>query len=131
MICTSPGHSYELDVYDNEISCGGFRQYLFFMKRIGKRYPGNTGDPHSGTNCQEVLRVLIDRLKYLNNQIPCAETESCINMARQMIFMLEVRAKRVKGKVLYLPLSSINYIEEHQVCKVCGHIGHMVCDKIH
>ncbi len=123
----TPGHSYVLEVYDVvPKDPAPFRQYLFFMKRIGERYPGNEGSPHPGTNCQEVLRALIDRLLYLNNQIPCAETEICIGHARHMILMLEMRAKRVKGKHLPVPLE--HEIEKYPTCKVCGHI---LCEENH
>src|SRR5258707_13345918 len=48
-------------------------QTLQFVKREGEGYPGNIGH-HEGTTMQEVLRVLIDRAKYINGQIPCDET---------------------------------------------------------
>ncbi len=117
-----PGHHYHLEVYDK----GHDHEDLMFMKRIGEKYPGNTGPTHGGTNCQEVLRVLIDRLLYLNNQIPCAETEICVGHARHMILLLEMRAKRMKGKHLPVPLGQ--EIEKYPTCKVCGHI---LCDEKH
>ena len=117
------GHHYHLEVYDRD---GFGHEDLMFMKRIGDRYPGNEGRPHGGTNCQEVLRVLIDRMKYLNNQIPCIETEECINLARTMIYRFEQRAKKVKGKIL--SNVTIKGIEDQPTCKTCGHI---MCDERH
>jgi hypothetical protein len=89
------------------------------MKRIGDKYPGNEFPPNSGTNCQEVLRVEIDRAKYLYNQKPCDETTMIINLARQQIKLFENRALREKG------LSYISWpvdIENLIPCKICGHI---------
>ncbi len=110
------GHHYHLEVYDK----GHDHEDLMFMKRVGERYPGNIQPSHGGTNCQEVLRALIDRLKYLNEQIACSETEICIGHARHMILLLEQRAKRVKGKHLSVPLEM--EIECYPTCKTCGHI---------
>jgi hypothetical protein len=56
VIVIDPGHEYELASLDGEKAVR-----LTFVKRIGARYPGNKGPSYSGTNCQEVLRVLIDR----------------------------------------------------------------------
>lgn len=55
-----PGHVYELAHLD-----GQHVERLVFVKREGDGYPGNFGH-HEGTNLQEVLRALIDRVEYLN-----------------------------------------------------------------
>ena len=67
------GHIYSLDSLD-----GNLEQTLTFVKREGEKFPFNSGS-HAGTNCQEVLRVLIDRSEYLQKQKPCAETECIIS----------------------------------------------------
>lgn len=118
-----PGHKYSLQSYDNPIQ----PEEITFMKRIGERYPGNTGEPYAGTNCQESIRVLIDRFKYLYNQIPCDETAHCITLARCILVLLEQRAKRVKGKEL-IPSESSKNIEEYTTCPKCGHI---LCEEDH
>ena len=61
------------------------------MKREGKGYPGNVGH-YAGTNCQEVLRVLIDRVKYLEGQIPCRENSLIISSLRTALWHFESRA---------------------------------------
>ena len=108
------GHLYTVECYDGEVVI-----HIPFMKRIGERYPGNIPPAHCGTNCQELIRVLIDRMKYLNDQIPCNETKECINLARIMLYLFEARAKRVKKEIL--PLISKD-IEGIPTCRVCGHI---------
>ena len=49
-----PGHCYKPDTYDGYIT-----ETIVFMKREGVNYPFNIGH-YAGTNCQEVLRILID-----------------------------------------------------------------------
>lgn len=102
-----PGHCYEVDSYDGEMN-----QLIDFMKRIGDKFPGNEGSSCPGTNCQELIRILIDRCKYLNNQIPCIETED--------------RALRIKGLApIIWPLE----IENLSPCNICGHIYPHTCEK--
>lgn len=113
------GHTYELDQLDGH---GYTREVLNFVKRAGPGYPGNS-NPHPGTNIQEVLRALIDRVKYLNHQIPCQENDMLIANLRHSIYLLEVRAARRHGRD---PLfTSWHEIERLPTCVKCGHIG---CD---
>ncbi len=109
-----PGHTYELSRLD-----GHGVETLRFVKREGEKFPGNVGS-YSGTNCQEVLRVLINRCEYLNDQIQCAETESIIHLLNTSLFLFEVRAARRSGRSLSLKrLDGIRVID---CCPVCGHI---------
>ena len=109
------GHHFTLTSLDGELE-----QHLVFVKRVGIMYPGNGPDPHPGTTTQEVLRALIARLKYVNNQIPCAETQAAIHHLRSAILLMEIRAKRRKDKTLDVLL--IEEIEHIDTCRTCGHI---------
>ena len=80
------GHHYELDCLD-----GDETQSLVFVKRSGPKFPFNEGS-YPGTNCQEVLRALIDRCQYLQAQAPCAETKSIIANLRAALLLFELRA---------------------------------------
>lgn len=122
-----PGHVYHLEVYD--IPERGMAQvpYLVFMRRVGEKYPGNI-DTSPGTNCQEVLRVLIDRCQYLNQQWPHLQTEKAIRDLRRALTRFEVRAKQVKGKKFKLNPERRATIEHMPTCKVCGHI---LCEEKH
>lgn len=82
-----PGHYYAIENYD-----GNGIQKLYFLKRVGQSYPFNEPPAHKGTNCQEVLRVLIDRVKYLNKQIPCKENEGIIKNLQTALWLFEKRA---------------------------------------
>ena len=84
-----PGHVYDMtQLGSNE------PQRITFVKRGGGAvtYP----EEWPGVQVQEVLRVLIDRTKYLNHILPCTETEDSIYYARMQLFMFEVRAWRRK-----------------------------------
>lgn len=114
-----PGHSYLLNVLDDHAALGPVR--LEFVKRDHppEKYPGNVGH-HSGTTIQEVMRAVIDRLKYVNDQIPCSETGHAIADARSLIWWLEKRAARVHGRDFDLRIYDI---EDQPTCPTCGHIG--------
>lgn len=113
-----PGHMYALD----ELDADYVRKpvYLEFVKRMGENYPGNL-TAHAGTTMQEVLRALIDRASYVNNQIPCAETQAVIGLLQTAILLLEQRAARRHGRTLELTV--LDFIQERATCMKCGHIG--------
>ena len=118
MKVVDPGHKYELDTYD----CPGLKsQRLVFVKRNDppEKYPGNTSS-YPGTIMQEVIKALIDRLQYVNRQIPCAETEAVLGLMQTSLFLLEERANRVHGRTL--DFSSLGEAGEETTCKGCGHI---------
>ncbi len=108
------GHMYELDGFD-----GGKQLFLRFMKRVGDGYPHNVGPPYSGTNCQEVIRALIDRVKYLNMQIPHPQNIIILDSLRAALTAFEIRAAERHGRELLIS----GPIEFERSCKQCGHIG--------
>jgi hypothetical protein len=109
-----PGHIYELTHID-----GSGKSKLVFVKREGAGYPGNTGH-HEGTNIQEVVRALIDRLFYLDDQIPDRRNWEAVAHLREVIVQLETRAAKRHGR--RTPRYKTE-IEEMPVCAQCGHIG--------
>ncbi len=128
MEVVDPGHIYILDYLD--VNFDGrrhksFEDTLTFVKREGDKYPGNVGH-HPGTITQEVLRALIDRTKYVNKQLPCAENEYVLHSLRTAILFLEQRAHRMRGKeLLYIGPGDI---EDIPTCDICGHI---LCEEKH
>lgn len=121
-----PGHEYELDVYDtdrvNDPSAVAYivDARLRFVKREGPGYPFNVGH-HAGTNCQEVIRVLIDRVQYLQKQIPCDENVVVITKLREALWQFEQRAAERHGRSL--SFAAGQKIETLPTCKGCGHVG--------
>lgn len=111
-----PGHEYELTMLDLP---EGFVETLMFVKREGPGYPGNVGH-HPGTNIQEVLRALIDRVKYLNNQITDARNGRVISHLRNAMWLLEDRAAERHGRTLDVHMREI---EKLPTCTKCGHVS--------
>lgn len=105
-----PGHSYELDRLDVNSALFDTAQIIDFVKRIGEKYPGNTGEPHSGTTVQELMRVVINRLQYTDAQKECEENHHCILHARMIIYYLEKRAYREHGVELDQDMKAIELV---------------------
>lgn len=89
----NPGHSYIVENYDGD----GY-QIIYFLKRVGNGYPFNEPPAHRGTNCQEVLKVLIDRVQYLDKQIACDENKLIIKNLQSALWLFEKRAALRHGK---------------------------------
>lgn len=100
----SPGHKYTLSNMD-----GDGEQVLTFVRRIPTR------DAHRGVLLQEVIRVLIDRVFFLYQQVPCEEDTQIINKLRECMVLLETRASRRS-------IEKITYPELEDVCDDCGHM---------
>ncbi len=111
-----PGHVYELESLDGE-----FPQTLTFVKREGPKFPGNVGH-HPGTTLQDVLRALLDRMHYLQNQIPCEENHQVITDLEDAIYVLEARAAARHGRSLE-GIAYTDVVNGNAKCPVCGHIG--------
>ena len=109
-----PDHKYLVQSYDGDMD-----QVITFMKREGEGYPGNIGS-NPGTNCQELIRILIDRVEFLNLQFPCDENNYILNNLRSALFYFEFRAANRHGRALRL--ASNRRIENVDVCPKCGHI---------
>ena len=127
-----PGHVYNLDWLDGDpqqrcdwkdgVGEGNVapENRLTFVKREGPGYPGNVGR-HPGTNIQEVLRALIDRVKYLDAQVPHQSNVLVLNALRRAIFNLEVRAAERHGRLDAFSVPAA--IELEPTCAKCGHVG--------
>ncbi len=120
-----PGHQYELEMLDvpTIVEKGTYVAIptLQFVKREGPGYPGNKGHYH-GTNIQEVLRVLIDRIQYLQGQKECPENRMILRHLRHCIMLLEQRAARRHGDMMRMSEVPLEGIESMTTCKTCGHI---------
>lgn len=122
-----PGHLYELDMLDVNPTEFPWQQTLQFVKRIGPGYPGNEGKPEAGTNCQEVIRVLIDRVKYLNGQIPSEYNDNILFGLRYALNAFEARAAERHGR--NWNVTRAKYAEQHiEHWPTCPHCGHIDCE---
>jgi hypothetical protein len=117
MRVVDPGHVYELQALDmlDEDSC---LPPLVFVKREGEKYPGNIGH-HGGTNCQEVLRAVFDRLGYLDRQIEDSRNQKCRYLIAEAIELLEARAADRHGRPRPTRIEAV----AGKTCRKCGHVG--------
>jgi hypothetical protein len=110
------GHKYELLTLDGEL-----RQELRFVKRHDPvrpwRFPGNT-ESYPGTTLQSVIRALLERMRYLQNQIWSAENSLIISMLRFSLWLLEFRAARRHKRFYWF---GWDYAESAAMCRICGH----------
>jgi hypothetical protein len=113
MKALTPGHRYELDDFEN-----AGRQVLQF---IHKEPEPLAPDPHpgpgrvpwgqnlnlrtvsDGTTNEEVLRMLIDRMQFLQSKFPCRENALVITKLEESLMWLEKRtadrvARGVEGQ---------------------------------
>lgn len=116
-----PGHKYKLLTLD-----GRLNQTLTFVKRMDKkhpeRFPGNTSK-YPGTNIQSVLRCVIDRIDYLQNQIPHRNNVAIRQKLLDILWLLEDRAAERHGYDFdFIPTDMI-------AMPMCSHCGHVVCEK--
>ena len=123
-----PGHRFKLSSLDGE-----HVQVLQFVKRHdpgnpgGGKYPGNHKS-QPGTTTQEVLRAVIARTNYVQEQVFCLENVLLIWLMRLGIWLLEFRAKRRRGEILDAGLSGI---ERLPTCSICGHVQCSGCAETH
>jgi hypothetical protein len=116
-----PGHKYILFTLDgelpNEIKTLQFvKRYDVFKPGKGK-FPGNFS-AYPGTTLQSVLRCLINRVDYLQNQIPCWNNtliKFCLGLS---VWLLEKRAAKRHYRAYW---HGINYAVTSPMCPKCGH----------
>lgn len=75
-----PGHQYDLEYLDGD----GSRWIQFVDRGHGRDCPGTT--------CQEVLRALIDRVKFLDAELPWQGNALILDNLRHALTLFEVRA---------------------------------------
>jgi hypothetical protein len=121
-----PGHLYSLDWLDEVSGWAEGEGELRFVKRIGENYPGNEEPGYSGTQTQEVLRALIDRTNYVDNQKPHVSNQEVLTNLRRSLYALELRAAEIRKedleKWVAVVKPKLSRIERVTTCDWCGHI---------
>lgn len=123
-----PGHLFVLNHLDGEGT-----SLLRFVKRVGDKFPGNEPPGYGGTTVQEVIRALISRIKYVDNQEPSLYNEDVIDDLRRALNTLECRAAFKNNRLTQYTEYAYHYdgyVEDMPVCKTCGHIACVVHDSI-
>jgi hypothetical protein len=94
MKVVTEGHFYKLDAFE-----GGDPELLSFIHKV----PVEEGSTElktvsDGTTNEEVLRVLIDRMHYLQNKFPCRENAIVIDKLEESLMWLEKRTADRKAR---------------------------------
>lgn len=100
------GHKYELDHFEAYGLPGLPVQTLQFIEKVPVQLDSNTTElrtVNDGTTNEEVLRVLIDRMNYLQKKFPCRENAIVITKLEESLMWLNKRtedrkARNVEGK---------------------------------
>lgn len=138
MRVVDPGHIYDMWQLGSDEA-----QRLTFIKRSGGAVQYEQEWP--GVQVQEVLRVLIDRSRYLNDVIECAETKDAIWYMQMALFAYESRAYRRKQESVNrespehddtarprdwreLPLNDVPFNEQDIDFRPIGKDGHIIVD---
>lgn len=111
-----PGHKYGLPVLDAKDRTK--RTTIQFVKRIGKKFPGNTGVPIPGATVQFFLRAIIHRLEYVNKQDKHWATSAAKFLCSCTVWLLECRAANRHGLHYY---KSLKFSYNADMCEECGH----------
>lgn len=98
------GHRYELDHFESYGLPGCPVQTLQFIEKRPKG-EGSTEleTVNDGTTNEEVLRVMVNRMQYLQGKFPCRENAIVITKLEEALMWLEKRtadrkARNVEGK---------------------------------
>ncbi len=93
---TVPGHSYSLETLGKHPLGLPPRQQLDFIQM--KDSFGKMMLFQNGVTTEEVLAVLIDRVSYLENLVPCQENADAISFLEAALKVLESRTKDRKER---------------------------------
>lgn len=106
-----PGHIYALQNVDGD----GEQIVRFVRRRDDEAMLLPEQMRTQGVLFQEVVRVLIDRINYLNAEAPCVENVEIMESLRRVIQLGEIRAAR-------RTIEKAPMIERTDVCEICQHV---------
>ena len=93
------GHKYELMCFDPPTKYGDI-QTIQFIEKIAQEGSTQLITVNNGTTNEELLKVLINRMNYLQNKFPCRENAIVITKLEESLMWLEQRTKkRIKQNV--------------------------------
>jgi hypothetical protein len=89
MRAITPGHKYQLDHFQNK---NGWEYLQFFERDAGGKIIND------GTTNEEVLAMLIDRLKAVNERVPARETSIAVTKIEEALLWLNKRTTDRKAR---------------------------------
>ena len=91
----SPGHKYDLLNFEEPHRTTP-QQLLFIRKQPSNDDPTQLETVHNGTTNEAVLEMLINRLEFLDEKLPCPENKEAISHCRSALSALRSRTERRK-----------------------------------
>jgi len=94
MIIVEPGHKYGLESFEDK----DVIRFITFVKKDIKGDPTNRDTTHletvhDGTTNEEVLKMMVDRMHYLNGKMPCRENSIVVTKLEEALLWLEKRTQ--------------------------------------
>ncbi len=83
------GHVYQADNFESK----GAQLIHFIKKEPVSEGSNELKIVNEGTTNEEVLKVLIDRVQFLNGKFPCRENSIVITKLQEALMWLEARTK--------------------------------------
>jgi hypothetical protein len=88
MNVVTPGHRYEVDNFE-----GGEPQIIQFIEKTPHPDSKELRTVNNGTTNEELLAVLIDRLRFLSAKLPSRETSIATTKLEEALMWLEKRTR--------------------------------------
>lgn len=94
------GHRYELENFEKLTEVGQTIQFIQKepMKELNGLPEGTLETINDGTTNEEVLAVLINRMKYLQDKFPCRENAIVITKLEESLMWLNKRTEDIKNR---------------------------------
>lgn len=92
----TPGHKYELGNFEATDQPGQTLQFIEKKESIGHGSPLAT--VNDGTTNEEVLKMLIDRLRFLGDKLPSRENSLAVTKCEEALLWLEKRTADRKAR---------------------------------
>lgn len=99
------GHLYLLDNFENPTETGQTLQFIEKQAHPNPEFDGQLFTVNNGTTNEEVLGMLIDRMKYLQSRYACRENAITITKLEEALMWQNKRTedrqkRKVEGKHL-------------------------------
>lgn len=97
------GHRYEVENFEKLTETGQIIQFI--EKQPAQDDPEILETVNDGTTNEELIEVLIDRLRFLNSKFPCRENSMALTKLDEALLWLNKRTqdrikRRVEGKAV-------------------------------
>lgn len=91
----TPGHKYELSNFEGTEPT---QTLQFIQKSLSGKGGGDLKTDVDGTTNEEVLAVLIDRLRFLGNKLPSRENSIAVTKCEEALMWLNKRTAERKAR---------------------------------